>query len=51
MRRELAPVGIAHEEEINAGLDAEERAQLQALLERIAARQGLNPGVHPGYRQ
>jgi DNA-binding MarR family transcriptional regulator len=51
MRREIAPVGAAHEEEICSGLEPDERTQLHDLLERIAARQGLTPGVHPGYRQ
>jgi DNA-binding MarR family transcriptional regulator len=51
MREELAPIGKGHEDEICAGLDLDERTQLHDLLERIAARQGLTPGVHPGYRQ
>lgn len=49
--RQLASVGAAHEDDICAGLDADERARLGELLERIAARQGLTAGVHPGYRQ
>jgi DNA-binding MarR family transcriptional regulator len=48
--RQLAGVGVAHEDDICAGLDPGERAQLTGLLERIAARQGLTRGVHPGYR-
>lgn len=51
MREELAPVGAGHEDEICAGLAPEERAQLHDLLKRIAERQGLIPGVHPGYRE
>ena len=47
----LAEAGSAHEEDISAGLDADERAQLGELLSRIAVRQGLTAGVHPGYRQ
>jgi len=31
-------------------LDDAERAQLADLLQKIAARLGLTPGVHPGYR-
>jgi hypothetical protein len=31
-------------------LSATERARLGSLLQRIAARQGLKPGIHPGYR-
>lgn len=48
--RDVAPLGAAHEEEICAGLEPDERAKLHGLLERIAAAQGLIPGVHPGYR-
>lgn len=48
--KELASVGAAHEDDICAGLSAADRAQLGELLERIAARQGLTTGVHPGYR-
>lgn len=51
MLEELAPLARDHEDEICAGLDRDERAQLNGLLERIAAHQGLTPGVHPGYRQ
>jgi len=51
MREQIAPIGKAHEDEICAGLNPDQRAQLHELLERIAARQGLTPGVHPGYRQ
>jgi DNA-binding MarR family transcriptional regulator len=47
----IAVVGKAHDEAITAALDADERATLQALLERIAKEQGLTPGVHPGYRR
>jgi DNA-binding MarR family transcriptional regulator len=43
-------VGRAHENEITSALSAEERDQLYELLSRIADRQGLTPGVHPGYR-
>jgi len=47
---QLASVGAAHEDDICAGLDTGERAQLGELLQRMAARQGLTTGVHPGYR-
>ena len=46
----LATVGAAHEDDLCDGLDQRERAQLQELLERLAVRQGLTVGVHPGYR-
>lgn len=52
-REALTAIGGAargHEEAVCAGLDAAERAQLAQLLQKIAARQGLAPGVHPGYR-
>jgi DNA-binding MarR family transcriptional regulator len=40
-----------HEDATCAALDAAERAQLAGLLARIAAEQGLAPGVHPGFRK
>jgi DNA-binding MarR family transcriptional regulator len=40
----------AHEHELTAGLDDDQRAQLAELLGIIADHQGLAPGVHPGYR-
>jgi DNA-binding MarR family transcriptional regulator len=53
-RQALAAIGRvarAHNDALCAGLDPEEREQLAELLKRIAARQGLSPGIHPGYRQ
>lgn len=47
---EIGKVARAHDEAICAGLDAVEREQLAALLQKVAAEQGLAPGVHPGYR-
>ncbi|GAA0961539.1 MarR family winged helix-turn-helix transcriptional regulator [Actinocorallia libanotica] len=44
----LAP---AHEDEICAPLDREQRALLASLLEALAAHHALAPGVHPGYRR
>ena len=52
-RRALEAVGAAaqeHQKEVCAGLTAREVALLRGLLVRIAERQGLTPGVHPGYR-
>jgi len=40
----------AHEELMCQGLGKAERAQLAGLLNKIAAQQGLAPGIHPGYR-
>jgi DNA-binding MarR family transcriptional regulator len=47
---QLNGVAVSHEEAICAGLDPKERQQLAALLQRVAANQGLEPGIHPGYR-
>jgi DNA-binding MarR family transcriptional regulator len=52
-RETLAAIGraaLAHEEVMCAGLSEAERTQLRRLLEKIAARHGLTPGIHPGYR-
>jgi DNA-binding MarR family transcriptional regulator len=49
----LGEVGRAarqHEQETVAGLNRGQRAALAELLAVIAQRQGLTPGVHPGYR-
>ncbi|HTV05972.1 MAG TPA: MarR family transcriptional regulator [Acidobacteriaceae bacterium] len=45
----IARAARAHEEAMCAGLNEAERAQLRGSLERIAERQGLAAGVHPGY--
>jgi DNA-binding MarR family transcriptional regulator len=50
MRTEIAGVGQAHDDALCRSLDEGERETLRALLSRIAADQGLHPGVHPGYR-
>jgi DNA-binding MarR family transcriptional regulator len=44
-------VGQAHQDALCAALNPAERAQLAGLLTRIAAEQGLTPGVHPGFRR
>lgn len=49
MMGEVARIGRAHEESFCRALDAKEREQLTDFLKRIAADQGLTPGVHPGY--
>jgi DNA-binding MarR family transcriptional regulator len=52
-REALAAIGAAsraHNDYICADLSEAEREQLGAALEKIAARLGLRPGVHPGYR-
>jgi DNA-binding MarR family transcriptional regulator len=48
---ELARVAREHELAIAAALDDDERAQLLALLRRLAEEQDLMPGVHPGFRR
>lgn len=49
----LGQLGIASrnsEDQLCRALSEDERQQLAALLGRIAADQGLTPGVHPGYK-
>ena len=50
MMRALGDVARAHNDAICSGLDTAERAELAGILQRIAARLELTPGVHPGYR-
>jgi DNA-binding MarR family transcriptional regulator len=47
---DIATIGRAHDDALCRSLDPAERETLRALLSRIAADQGLRPGVHPGYR-
>jgi len=49
--RELGRLGAAHEDDMTDGLTVGERATLNDLLSRLADRQGLTTGVHPGYRR
>ncbi|HEV7585847.1 MAG TPA: MarR family winged helix-turn-helix transcriptional regulator [Solirubrobacteraceae bacterium] len=49
--RQIASVARQHERALTAALEDEERAQLAALLRRIADEQALTPGVHPGFRR
>jgi DNA-binding MarR family transcriptional regulator len=48
---QIGRVGRAHQDALCAALDESERARLAGLLTRIAAQQGLTPGVHPGFRR
>jgi DNA-binding MarR family transcriptional regulator len=48
--RSIGELAQQHNELMCAGLNSAERAQLESLLQKIAERQGLSPGVHPGYR-
>jgi DNA-binding MarR family transcriptional regulator len=47
----IGRVSREHQDALCAALDESDRAQLAVLLTRIAAEQGLTPGVHPGYRK
>jgi DNA-binding MarR family transcriptional regulator len=40
-----------HQDTLLSTLSSEERGKLTELLHRIAAEQGLAPGVHPGYQR
>ena len=44
---ELIALTRAHQDHICASLTATERRELKRLLQKIAAEQGLQPGVHP----
>jgi DNA-binding MarR family transcriptional regulator len=48
--RSIGDLARQHNELMCAGLSAAECAQLESLLQKIAQRQGLIPGVHPGYK-
>jgi DNA-binding MarR family transcriptional regulator len=48
--RDLGRLAAEHEDALLATLDVDERRTLADLLGRIAAAEGLVPGVHPGYR-
>ncbi len=48
---QIGRVAREHQEALCAALDPSERARLAGLLTRIAAQQGLAPGVHPGFRR
>jgi DNA-binding MarR family transcriptional regulator len=47
---EVGKVAYEHNEAMCAGLSIDERVALVSLLQRIADRQGLLGGVHPGFR-
>jgi DNA-binding MarR family transcriptional regulator len=52
-KEQLAAIGAIareHGRDLLDGLSDEERSTLTALLERVATKQGLQEGVHPGYR-
>lgn len=47
---DLGRVAREHDDALLSALDRGERRILADLLARVAAEQGLTPGVHPGYR-
>ncbi len=47
---EIGNIARTHNELIGSGLKGSEVEQLAALLQKIAAAQGLTPKVHPGYK-
>lgn len=49
--QQIRHVGQEHQDALCAALNQAERAQLAGFLTRIAAEQGLTPGVHPGLRR
>jgi DNA-binding MarR family transcriptional regulator len=46
---EIGKISWQHNESLCAVLNDEEREVLVGLLQRIADREGLTPGVHPGF--
>lgn len=51
MLGQLREVADAHEQDVCAGLDPEQRDTLRALLAKVAEHHGMTPRVHPGYRR
>lgn len=41
-------ISLEHEQQLCAGLQPAEREQLITLLDRVAAKQRLAEGIHPG---
>ena len=48
--QQLSRLAAEHEADLCTALNAEEKSTLAKLCRKIAAQQGLTPGVHPGYR-
>jgi len=48
--KQLGQIGAVHEDDICQPLTPAERSQLNDMLSRLAAHQGLVTGVHPGYQ-
>jgi DNA-binding MarR family transcriptional regulator len=49
--QQIGKVAREHQDTLLSTLSSEERGKLTELLLRIAAEQGLTPGVHPGYQR
>jgi DNA-binding MarR family transcriptional regulator len=52
-REQLSAIGVIareHGRDLFEGLSDDERSTLTSLLERVAKKQGLQEGVHPGYK-
>ena len=47
---EIGNIARTHNELMSSGLKPTEAEQLAALLQKLAAAQGLTPKVHPGYK-
>jgi DNA-binding MarR family transcriptional regulator len=47
---EIGNIARTHNELMCSGLKPAETEQLAALLQKIAAAQGLSPKIHPGYK-
>lgn len=50
VRDRLLVIAAEHQERLLGTLGDEERDTLRDLLAKVAAAQGLKPGVHPGFR-
>ncbi|HEX4644113.1 MAG TPA: MarR family winged helix-turn-helix transcriptional regulator [Verrucomicrobiae bacterium] len=48
--KKISRLAAEHEADLCAALTPQERATLVALCEKIAAQQGLTPGVHPSFK-
>jgi len=47
---QIGQIARQHQQALCSGLSTEERERLTELLQKLAAHQGLAPGVHPGYQ-
>ncbi len=47
---EIARIAREHDQRFCGALSEAERTDLRSLLEKLASKHGLAPGIHPGYR-